>query len=37
MFSGGLGAFLCGGLGLVVPAGILFYLMNPRVRGAFGV
>ncbi len=37
MFSGGLGAFLCGGLGLVVPASILFYLMNPRVRSAFGM
>lgn len=36
LFSGGLIAFCCGVLGLVVPAAILFYLMRPDVRRAFG-
>jgi uncharacterized membrane protein (DUF2068 family) len=36
LFSGGLMAFCCGVLGLIVPAVILFYLMRPDVRQAFG-
>jgi hypothetical protein len=35
LFGGGLGAFLCGAIGLVIPAGILFYLLRPHVRAAF--
>ncbi len=34
--SGGLFAFFCGLLGLVVPAVIVYYLMKPEVRAAFG-
>ncbi len=36
LFSGGLIAACCGVLGLVIPAAILFYLMRPDVRQAFG-
>jgi hypothetical protein len=36
LFSGGLIAACCGVLGLVVPAAILFYLLRPDVRQAFG-
>ena len=37
LFGGGFGAFICGGLGLLVPAGILFYLLKPNVRRFFAV
>lgn len=35
LFGGGMGAFLCGAIGLLIPAGILFYLLRPHVRAAF--
>jgi hypothetical protein len=37
LFGGGLGAFICGGIGLVIPIGILIYLIMPNVRSVFGV
>lgn len=37
IFAGGMFAFICGSLGLVVPAIILFYLMRTDIRAAFGV
>lgn len=36
LFSGGFWAFCCGILGLVVPGAILYYLLRPDVRRAFG-
>jgi hypothetical protein len=36
MFSGGLWAFCCNGLGIIIPLAILFYLIRPDVRRAFG-
>ncbi len=36
LFSGGLIAVCCGVLGLAVPAAILYYLLRPDVRRAFG-
>jgi hypothetical protein len=35
LFGGGMGALLCGAIGLLLPAGILFYLLRPHVRAAF--
>lgn len=35
IFSGGLMAFCCGGFGVLLPIGILFYLFLPGVRAAF--
>ena len=35
-FSGGFVAVCCGILGLLIPAGILYYLLQPEVRQAFG-
>jgi len=35
--GGGLFAFICGSLGLIVPAIILFYLLRADIRAAFGV
>jgi hypothetical protein len=35
--SGGRVAISCGILGLIVPAGILIYLLRPRIRRAFGI
>lgn len=37
MLNGGLFAWMCGSLGLIVPAIILFYLMRTDIRIAFGV
>ena len=37
MLSGGLFALMCGSLGLIVPAIILFYLLKADIRAAFGV
>jgi hypothetical protein len=37
MFSGGVFAWICGSLGLIVPAIILFYLLRADIRIAFGV
>lgn len=36
MFGGGLAVFCCGAFGLIIPAAILFYLLRPHVRAAFG-
>ncbi len=37
IFAGGMFAFICGSLGLIVPALILFYLLRSDIRTAFGV
>ena len=36
LFSGGFVAVCCGVIGLIIPAGILYYLLQPEVRQAFG-
>jgi uncharacterized membrane protein (DUF2068 family) len=36
IFGGGFFALCCGVLGLIIPAGILFYLLRRDVRQAFG-
>ena len=36
LFSGGFVAICCGVIGLIIPAGIVFYLLQPEVRQAFG-
>ena len=35
ILAGGMFAFICGSLGLLVPAIILFYLLQPGIRAAF--
>ena len=37
IFGGGIFAFMCGSLGLIVPIVILFYLLKADIRAAFGV
>ena len=37
VFSGGLFAFMCGSLGLLIPIIILIYLLLPGTRRVFGV
>jgi len=37
IFAGGTFVFICGSLGLIVPAIILFYLLRADIRAAFGV
>jgi len=37
IFGGGIFAFICGSLGLVVPAIILIYLLRADIRAAFGI
>jgi hypothetical protein len=37
MFSGGPFALMCGFLGLLIPAGILVYMITSKVRQAFGI
>lgn len=37
IFSGGPFAFMCGILGLAIPAGILIYLLLPGTRRVFGM
>ena len=37
MFSGGIFTFLCGCVGILIPAGILIYLIQPRIRALFGI
>lgn len=37
MLSGGVFALMCGSLGLILPAIILFYLLKSDIRAAFGV
>lgn len=36
LFSGGFVAVCCGVIGLIIPAAILYYLLQPEVRQAFG-
>jgi len=36
LFSGGFVAVCCGIIGLIIPAAILYYLLQPDVRRAFG-
>lgn len=36
LFSGGFFALCCGLVGLAIPAGILYYLLRPEVKKAFG-
>lgn len=36
LFSGGVFAFICGLIWLIVPGAIFFYLLSPGVRAAFG-
>ncbi len=36
MFGGGLWTLCCGLFGLIIPVGILIYLLRPEVRRAFG-
>lgn len=35
LFSGGLAALCCGGLGLLLPVVIFIYLLRPNIRAAF--
>lgn len=37
ILAGGAFAFMCGLMGLLIPAGILIYLLTPPIRRAFGV
>jgi hypothetical protein len=37
IFAGGTFVFICGSLGLILPAIILFYLLRADIRAAFGV
>jgi hypothetical protein len=37
ILGGGLFAFICGSLGLILPAIILFYLLRADIRSGFGV
>jgi hypothetical protein len=37
ILAGGMFAFICGSLGLLVPVIILFYLLQPGIRAAFGI
>ncbi len=36
LFSGGFVAVCCGIIGLIIPAAIVYYLLQPEVRRAFG-
>lgn len=36
MLGGGFFTFICGGIGVLIPIGILIYLLTPGVRKAFG-
>lgn len=37
IINGGVFAFMCGSFGLIVPLMILFYLLSPGIRSAFGI
>jgi hypothetical protein len=37
IFTGGMFAFICGSLGLILPILILIYLLSKNIRQAFGV
>lgn len=36
MLGGGFFTFCCGGVGLIIPLGLLYYLFRPQVKSAFG-
>jgi uncharacterized membrane protein (DUF2068 family) len=36
IFGGGFFAFICAGIGLIIPAAILVYLLRPQIRTLFG-
>ncbi|HFE66364.1 MAG TPA: hypothetical protein ENJ93_03790 [Chloroflexi bacterium] len=37
VFSGGIFAFICGGIGLIIPIIIFIYLLRPHIRELFNV
>jgi hypothetical protein len=37
IFGGGLFAFICGGIGLIIPVFILFYLLRSHIREVFSI
>ncbi|HID51897.1 MAG TPA: hypothetical protein EYP41_07670 [Anaerolineae bacterium] len=37
VFSGGIFAFICGGIGLIIPILIFIYLLRPHIRKLFGL
>lgn len=37
IFGGGFFAFVCGGIGLLIPIAILIYLLRPKIRELFGI
>ncbi|NKQ37734.1 MAG: hypothetical protein HF973_19245 [Chloroflexi bacterium] len=37
VFNGGIFAFICGGIGLVIPVIILIYLLRPHIREEFNI
>ena len=37
IFGGGFFAFVCAGIGLLIPVGILIYLIRPQIREIFGI
>jgi hypothetical protein len=37
IFGGGFFAFVCAGIGLLIPVGILIYLIRPQIRDLFGI
>ncbi len=37
IFGGGMFAFVCGGIGLVIPVIILVYLLRSQIRDIFGI
>ena len=37
VFSGGIFAFICAGFGLIIPIGILIYLLRPHIREEFNI
>lgn len=37
VFSGGIFAFICGGIGLIIPIIILIYLFRPHIREEFNI
>lgn len=37
LFGGGFFAFVCGGIGLIIPVIILIYLLRPHIREIFGI
>ena len=37
VFNGGIFAFICGGIGLIIPIAIFIYLLRPHIRQLFGL